>query len=298
MERKPFLLSASRRTDIPAFYSEWLMCRLREGRAAFRHPYTRAATEVPLDPDRVAAIYFWTKDFSPLLPRLGEVERLGFGRYLVHYTITGLGPDWEPRVPAAKKSADTLAALSGRIGPERTIWRFDPVVLTETIGVERTLDRFEHLAAALSGKVRLSVVSIVQPYKKLNRRYRERAARGLEVPREALDHEYAELGQGLAERGRAFGISVLACCYPALVGFGVGKSSCVDGGKVLSLWPDCGLEPERAATRAGCGCHRSVDIGAYDTCPHMCAYCYANASEKTIAHRAGEHDPKSLSVAD
>ena len=298
MEHQPFLLSASRRTDIPAFYSEWLICRLREGRAAFRHPYTRAAIDVPLTPDQVAAIYFWTKDFSPLLPRLSEVERLGFDRYLVHYTITGLGPDWEPRVPLAHDSIETLVALSGRIGPERIIWRFDPIVLTETMGVERTLDRFEKLAAALSGEVRLSVVSISQPYKKLNRRYRERAARGLEVPREALEHEYAELGQGLAERGRAFGISVDACCYPSLVGFGVGKSSCVDGGKVLSLWPDCGLDPERAATRGGCGCHRSVDIGAYDTCPHMCDYCYANASEKVIERRTAGHEPNSLLIAD
>jgi len=294
--KEVFIVSASRRTDIPAFYAEWFLRRLREGRAEYVHPYTKARIAVELDPARVAAIVFWTKDFAPLLTRVDEMERLGFGRWLVHYTITGLGPEWEPRVPSAEEAVMILRRLSERIGPERLYWRFDPLVFTGRLTVAATLARFERLCDRLHGFVTRCYTSVMAPYKKVEKRVAQYEIAYRDRMRALAGEELHELSGRMAAIGRPAGITVHACCAPELLGFGVQPARCLDAGLVLKLWPDCGLLPADGPSRRHCACHRAVDLGAYDTCPHRCLYCYANLSDRLISERFHCHRPEDLAL--
>jgi hypothetical protein len=281
---------------VPAFYSEWFLHRLREGRAVYVHPYTKARLEVALDPERVAAIVFWTKNFMPLLSRVEEMERRGYRRWLVHYTITGLGRDWEPRVPSVKEAVSVLRRLADRIGPERLYWRFDPMVFTERLTAGATLVRFENLCAQLQGSVKRCYTSVMVPYNKTARRVAAYEKKHRDRVRALGSEEAPELARQLADIGRAAGISVHACCAPELLGFGVQPARCLDAGLVLTLWPECGLAAKDAPSRAHCNCHRAVDLGAYDTCPHRCLYCYANMSDSLINLHSARHRPQAASL--
>lgn len=298
MSGESIILSVSRRTDVPAFYSEWFMNRVREGRVEYLHPYGGRRVEVSLDPESVAAVVFWTKDFLPMLERLDELEERGFGRYLVHFTITGLGRGWEPRAPSKEKSVDTLRRLGDRIGPERVLWRFDPMVFTEGITIERTISRFAGLCRSLEGYSRNCFTSVFQPYRKTAgrvRAYEEEHSDRVFFP--SAD-ELGDLALSLSSIARGSRITVRSCCTPGLVGFGVLPSRCVDAGLIRSLWPGLEFSAEEAPTRRECGCHRSIDIGAYDTCPHRCLYCYANCGDKIIEKRHAAHRPERASLSD
>jgi hypothetical protein len=287
----PFILSASRRTDVPAFYAEWFMERLRRAYTEYVHPYSHERIAVPLGPERVAAIVFWTKNFAPLFKRVPELERLGYSRWLVHYTITGLGREWEPRAPDAGESVNTLKALSARIGPERIYWRFDPMVFTRRTTPARTLERFAGLCRALTGSVKRCYVSVMQPYAKTAERvagYEREQGDAVGAPGDA---ELFELSSRMAAVGAECGITIHACCDSRLAGFGMAPARCIDADLIRSLWPECGVPAEAAATRKGCNCHRALDIGAYDTCPHRCLYCYANSHDSLIARRHATHRP-------
>lgn len=288
----PFILSASRRTDVPAFYAEWFMERLRSGRAEYLHPYTHERIAVPLDPERVAAIVFWTKNFAPMMDRIEEMEGRGFSRWLAHYTITGLGREWEPRAPEAKESVAVVKALASRLGAGRIIWRFDPMVFTERITPERTIERFEWLCRALAGSVNRCYVSVMLPYAKTAKRVAAYEREYNDKVRAPGDDELFELASRMAAIGSGSGITLHACCEPRLMGFGVSPARCIDADLIRSLWPGCGVLPEPASTRKGCNCHRSVDLGAYDTCPHRCLYCYANSHEALIEKRRASHRPE------
>jgi len=296
MNSPPFIISASRRTDVPAFYSEWFLERTKQGRAEFKHPYSKQRISVPLTPDRVAAIVFWTKNMTPMMERLKELEDSGFDRYLVHYTVTGLGKSWEPRVPETDEAVEVIKKLSEMIGPERVLWRFDPIVITKKITVEKTLARFGQLCEVLGGHIKRCYTSIMQPYKKIASRIKSYETDNRDAVREPGPDEVIALGSGLAGLARQANIVVHACCTPELIGFGVMPARCVDGDLINELWPGSGLVPEKAPTRKACGCHRSIDIGAYDTCAHLCRYCYANCRDSVIAKRLSSLRPENISM--
>jgi hypothetical protein len=288
----PFILSASRRTDVPAFYAEWLLERLRRGYAEYVHPYSHERIAVALGPERVAAIVFWTKNFAPLLERVAELDRLGYPRWLVHYTITGLGREWEPRVPEAQESVGVLKELASLIGPDRIYWRFDPMVFTRRITPERTIERFEGLCRALAGSVKRCYVSVMQPYAKTAGRvagYEREHNDAVSAPDDA---ELFELSSRLAAIGAESGITLHACCDSRLAGSSMAPARCIDADLIRSLWPESGAAADSAPTRQGCNCHRALDIGAYDTCPHRCLYCYANSRDSLIQKRHAAHRPE------
>jgi len=296
MSNEQFIVSASRRTDIPAFYSEWLIQRFREGRAEYVHPFHNRRIEVGLDPALVAAVVFWTKDFAPMLDRLAELDRLGFSRWLVHYTITGLGPAWEPRAPKTEKAVETFLRLIDIAGPTRVLWRFDPIVITEKVTVDSTLDRFTNLCDGLGGSAAACVTSMMAPYAKIAGRIGSYEREHGDKLIEPVEDDLAALAMGLAEIGASHGVTVHSCCTSGLAGFGVHPARCIDGGLIKSLWPGLDLAPAPSPTRKGCGCDRAVDIGAYDTCPHRCLYCYANAGDSTIEKRRRAHRPEAPSL--
>jgi hypothetical protein len=163
------IISASRRTDIPAFYSDWLLNRLREGYALVRNPFNhRQVSRVSLEPQVVDCLVFWTKNPAPLLPRLAEIERMGH-RFLFQFTLTAYDRSLEPHVPARAERLAVFRRLAEHVGPERVLWRFDPIVFTRTQGPEEVLREFTDLAGQLHSCTRQCTVSFLSLYEKCRR---------------------------------------------------------------------------------------------------------------------------------
>ena len=280
------LVSASRRTDIPAFYSDWFMERIRRGSASWMNPYSGAVATVSLQPSETAAIVFWTRNFAPMLKHLPELAARGH-RFLVHFTLTALPRRYETHVPSPRAAIGQMRALAARIGPERVCWRYDPILVTEACDGRFHLDNFRRLAASLEGATRRCTVSFAQIYGKLRRNFQRQG-----VPLPAVEPgERRELAGELAAIAGARGMTLAACCNDDLVGGRVQKARCIDREAIRTIWPDLRLDAAAAPTREQCGCSRSFDIGAYDSCPHGCLYCYATKDRETAAARRRRHDP-------
>ena len=278
------IVSASRRTDIPRWYAPWLMNRLRAGEVMVREPYRpHRLRRYALTPEGVDAVVFWTKDPRPLLPHLDELEGMGF-RALFQFTLTPYGADIEPGLGDKGEILAAFQALGRRLGRERVLWRYDPVLLTGAIGADWHRERFRVLCERLSPYTDQVTLSFLDSYP-------GRPMDGLRAP----DHrEAAELAAYFGETARAFGLSPVMCCEAGdYARYGIGRAACIDRARLERV---CGcpleLKPDRGQ-RPGCGCCESVDIGAYDTCPTGCRYCYANRSPGRTAARRSGHSPNS-----
>lgn len=295
------IVSASRRTDIPAFYTPWLLARLRAGSARVPNPFNpRQISTVDLRPEHVAALFFWTKDPRPLLPHLQELENRGY-RTVFHITVTGLPRALEPHVPPADAVAAAVREISRRIGPGRVVWRFDPVLLSPLTPQGEIVSSFGVLSSALEGAVRQVTVSFARPYRQVLSRLRRCGARGFDFPdlaqlppEEALAR-VSPVASLLAEMAARRGMPVFSCAERLdLTPWGIRRGACIDGTLVreefgLDLPPrkDPGQRPE-------CRCLRSLDIGMYGSCRHGCLYCYARGDS---ALRQGKvHDPKGAAL--
>lgn len=283
------IVSASRRTDIPALYTPWLLRRLASGFARVRNPF---------DPSRVRdvdlrsapggameALVLWTRDPGPLLGRVGEWESQGL-RTLWLVTVTGYPRLLEPAAPSIEHVTRSIEILSKRIGPERISWRYDPVFLSRTLGMDAHwhLRNFEGLARRLGRVVGRCILSVHDDYAKTRRRLREAGA----IP--DLGEDPVPLVRALAGVASAHGLALQSCCED-LDEAGVPPAGCIDGALLDRLW---GLGLGRASDpgqRRGCRCAPSVDIGGYDTCTHGCLYCYATGRPERAAGRCAAHDP-------
>lgn len=286
----PEIVSASRRTDVPAFHARWFAARMRAGFCEWVHPYTAEVRRLSLRPEDVTAIVFWTRLPGPLLRHLPGYRAAGIPMAF-QLTITGYGPPVESHNPPEALALRRFEELARMLGPDAVLWRYDPIVLTETMTPAWHLRRFRRLAARLEGMTRRCTFSFVDFYGKTERNLAKvEAEAGVRFGRPGTEEKRAlarELGAAAAERGMRF----LSCCDDSLLGEGVGKSRCVDPEVVAAVRggpaPDLPARP----TRKDCGCVRSVDIGAYDTCAFGCAYCYATGSRRTALRRLAEADP-------
>ncbi|MFQ7855405.1 MAG: DUF1848 domain-containing protein [Flavonifractor plautii] len=268
------ILSVSRRTDIPRWYSEWLLRRLRAGEVLVRNPYRPGQLRrVPLSPAVVDAIVFWTKDPAPLLPWLDELDGMGY-RYLFQFTLTPYGPEIEPGLRDKRAIVETFQVLGCRLGRGRVLWRYDPILFTDAIGLAWHEARFRKLCKALSPFTDQVTVSFLDPYPG-----RPWAACGPQMPWKCRSWRPC---WGKLQR------NITCQLWPAarrgLLPHGIGRAACIDRARLERL---CGgplrLGPDRGQ-RPGCGCCESVDIGAYDTCPSGCRYCYANRTPTAQRH--------------
>ena len=277
------IVSASRRTDLPAFYAPWLMNRLRAGEVLVPYPRRRMClARISLASGHVDALLFWSKNPAPLLPFLDELEARGL-TCLLQYTLNPYGAALEPALPPLSVRLETLFAFAARWGAQRIVWRYDPIVVTAAFPVAWHVERFEKLCGQLAGAVRGCIISFVDEYRHL---------RGAFC---AVDEAVMrEIACAFAEIACRFGLPLATCAEPLdLEEFGVPHGACIDGkwlrdvtGRPFSLRKDPGQ-------RAACRCRTSVDIGAYDTCLHGCAYCYATTSAALCARRHAAHDPDS-----
>ena len=278
------IINTGQRTDIPAFYSEWFKNRLREGFVCVRNPYDRhQVNRYRLDPSVVDLIAFCTKDPSPMLP-LPKLLR-GYGQ-LWHVTITPYGRDIEPNVPDKHETLDSFRKLSDEVGRSAAVWRYDPILITEKYSAEYHLRAFEKMSAALEGSTDTVVMSFIDLYPKVRRNFPEVREVGLE--------ERLRLGKAIIEIAASRGMSVRPCAEgDELAPFGADCSGCL---KISDFEKALGKRlnaPNYKGARKECACYISCDIGAYDSCRHLCRYCYANAEPAKVRANSRLHSPDS-----
>jgi hypothetical protein len=295
------IISASRRTDIPAFYAPWFIQRVREGRCWVPNPFNKGqVSEISLDPAQVDAIVFWTRNPRPLFPYLEELDERGF-RYYFQYTLMDNPPAIDQHNPPAAQSIHTFRSLAERIGPERLIWRYDPIVLSEITRPDFHQATFARLAAALRGASRRSVISFMDFYPKLKRRLEAMQAQGARLLPEAEGLSRFEpeslpkinfLARSLAEIADQNGMEMVSCAEELdLEACGIRHGKCIDDDLLLRVF---GLEVAHAkdpSQRKACGCVASKDIGMYDSCLFGCRYCYATSSFERARANYRSHDP-------
>ncbi len=287
------IVSASYRTDIPAFYADWFLGRVAAGEARFRNPFGGGVVRVSLRPEDVSGIVFWTRNFAPLIDRLGPVEAHGWP-FVVHYTVTGYPRLLEPSTIRAEDAATQIGEIARRCGPRAAVWRYDPILLSSATGPDWHRATFARLAGMLRGQVDEAVVSFVEPYRKTRRSLdRLAAAGGLEWRLPDVD-EKAALVRDLAAVASDAGMALTLCTQPALaerVADIAAPARCIDAGRLGEVAGRPIAAPVKG-NRPGCLCAASRDIGAYDTCPHGCAYCYAVADRNRTKAAHAAHDDR------
>lgn len=279
-------MNVGARSDIAHRYSDWLMRRLREGYALVRNPVIPSKVHrYQLTPDVVDCLILCTKDPLPMLAHLDELDRLGLST-LFFVTVTSYGADVEPGVRDYHCVMETFAQLSEALGRSRVVWRYDPIFVTERYTVEHHLSCFSDMAKYLASYTDTCVFSFVEMYKKLAENFPElRAVR---------PGEKQALLAGLSDIARAHGLHLQTCGDArSYEEYGIVRSGCVTA-KLMERVLGRSLRPMRAKpTRPGCGCVPTKDIGAYDSCPNGCRYCYANFDHALAARNYAAHDPAS-----
>lgn len=282
------IISASRRTDIPAFYSEWFFNRLREGLIVTRNPFNaNQLTKLRLSPDVVDAIVFWTKNPEPMLERLPELDAAGIAYYF-QFTLTPYEKDLEPGLPSKPELVKTFKDLSEHVGRDRVIWRYDPILLSEKYSVEYHERAFGEYAQLLAGSTNHVVISFLDMDYNNTKRMQK-----LGVSDGSAD-EKARLAKTMADSAHAENLSISTCAEEIdLDSIGISHGCCIDGNLIERLTGRSLRAKKDKNQRALCGCMESVDVGTYNTCRHGCAYCYANFSSSTIAANCKKHNPAS-----
>jgi hypothetical protein len=282
------IVSASYRTDIPAFYARWFMARLAAEYARVANPYGGGAYEVSLRPGEVDGFVFWTRNIRPLLPDLDRVRAIA--PFVVQFTVTGYPRSLESSVIAPDEAVAQLDELRQRFGPRVAVWRYDPIVLTSELNADAHTANFAALAHQLAGLVDEVVLSFANPYRKTSRNL-DRAARrhGFAWRDPPADEKRALLAR-LAAIATEHGIAANLCTQPDLLLPGLGEARCIDARR-LSDVAQAPIAARESGNRPGCRCALSRDIGAYDTCPHGCVYCYAVADRDRALLRYRAHDP-------
>jgi hypothetical protein len=279
------IISASRRTDIPACYSDWFFRRMSEGYVLVKNPVNpHQVSRVSLSRDVVDAIVFWTKNPIPMMDRLQELKDY---MYYFQFTLTGYGKDIEPNLPSKKNSLiPAFRALSRLIGKERVVWRYDPILLTKTYSLEYHLNAFEEIARRLCGYTDECIISFVDSYKSIQERVKELH------PMQIQEEEIHTLASAMSTCARNNGMRLSTCSEQIdLSAYGIEHAHCIDKERLERLL-GCPLSLGKGNTgRLACGCAASVDIGAYDTCSNGCVYCYANHDTKTIQKKSSLYDP-------
>ena len=278
------IINTGMRTDIPAFYSEWFVNRLKAGFVLVRNPYNpRSVTRYRLSPDVVDLIGFCTKNPAPMLPHMDLLRP--YGQYWF-VTVTPYGREIEPRVPDKRNVLESFRRLSGIVGVDSIGWRYDPVFISEEYPVERHIKAFEYMAKALSGYTRTAVISFIDLYEKTKRNFPE--AKRVTAEQRLL------LGKTFTEIGKQYGMTIRPCGEGnELETFGADCSGCMTIATYEQALHQRLKMPKTAPARKECACCLGGDIGAYNTCGHLCRYCYANYDAETVRNNMTGHDPES-----
>lgn len=270
------ILSVSRRTDVPNYYSDWFINRLKEGFLYVRNPMnTHQISRINLSPEVIDCIVFWTKNPANML---GKLEYLQDYAYYFQFTLTGYGRDIEPNLPDKRKELiPAFQKLSEKIGKEKVIWRYDPILLSDKYTADYHLRAFEEIAGNLAGYTEKAVISFVDLYEKTWRNIR-----GLGI-RLATEKEMMGLAAEMARIASKYNLEIESCAEQwDFQKVGIQQGSCIDK-KLIERIVGCRLTGQKDKNqRKECGCFESVEVGAYNTCLNGCRYCYANFSDEKV----------------
>ena len=278
------IINTGSRTDIPAFFSPWFFNRLHAGWVCVRNPYNPGqVTRYRLEPDVVDAIVFCTKNPTPMLERLGEIDAFG---QIWHVTITPYGREIEPFVPPWEAMAESLLCLSEKLGSDAVAWRCDPIFLTEKYTEDVHLRFFDTMCRRLAGACSQVVVSFIDLYQKTKKNFAGICAVPMAAQRRMIRAMDAIAGE--------YHMQIHLCCESSsLAGAHTDAGGCLSKDAVEHAigWPLS--VPSRRPARKECSCLLGADIGVYNTCGHGCRYCYANYDARLVQRNLRMHDPAS-----
>ena len=280
------IISASRRTDIPALYSEWFINRLHAGYLLVRNPMNRMqVSKISLLPADVDCFVFWTKNPLPMLKHLSFIDRYA---YYFQFTVTSYDSSIERNLPPKKEIVDTFRRLSDAIGPDRVIWRYDPVFYAGHYDYSHHIKYFEYIAGKLSGYTERCMYSFITVYKKC-----EKNMDGISFSRPPIS-DMVKISENFSNICSSHNISLQTCAEDIdLSDYGISKGKCIDDVLIARIsGKDISVSKDRNQRRE-CRCVESLDIGAYNTCTHRCIYCYANYDHDRALKNYTEHDPGS-----
>ena len=300
---QPVIISASRSTDLPALHHEWFYKRLKKGHVVWTNPFNRSRRYVSFS--KVRVFVFWTKNPQIFMERLCELDA-GNYNYYFQFTLNDYADEGlEPFVPPLSKRIEIFRRLSDRVGRERVIWRFDPLILTDKVSVQVLTDKVARVAQALKAQTEKLVTSFadIDGYQKVKRNLDEAGVRW----RNFSELEMKTMAQNLRQIGEATDLEIATCAEKIdLSAYGIVHNKCVDDELMIRLFPNDnelmdflgvgnshsrlfpghgkrnGASLKDKGQRKDCGCIVSKDIGQYDTCRHFCAYCYANDSREIV----------------
>lgn len=303
LAQAPLIISASRATDVPAFYADWFFRRLEKGYVRWRNPFSGQDSYVSFGNTRF--IVFWSKNPTPLLPYLPMLKEREIGCY-IQFTLNDYEAEgMEPNVPALAQRTDTFRRLVDALGIGAVVWRFDPLILTDKINIDTLLDKIAHIANVLAGYTEKLVFSFadIESYKKVSRNLRQSGINYREWDEESM-RDFASRLSALNRNKWKFR---LATCAERinLSEYGIEHNRCIDPELISRFAPDDVIlqnflynAKTDTGQRKACGCILSKDVGAYNTCPHGCLYCYANTSSASALanHKAFTTNPLTDSI--
>jgi len=280
------ILSVSRRTDIPAFYSEWFLNRVRDKYVYVRNPFNpNQISNVNISPDVVDCIVFWSKNPAPLMKHLDELNEMNY-KYYFQFTITPYSNDLEVNLGDKEKIVNTFIKLSEKIGKEKVILRYDPILITDKYNYNFHFEALEKICEKLNVYTEKIIISFLDDYKKVSRNMK-----GINL--KEMDMRY--IAENFAKIAEKFNVPIETCAEGIeLKEYGIKHAKCIDGDLIERII-GCKImnKDKRDGNREYCGCMKCIDIGEYDTCIHNCLYCYANVNKKVALNNYKLHDPKS-----
>ena len=278
------ILQTGQRTDIPAFYGQWLINRINEGFVDVRNPYNpNLITRYMINHNTVDGIAFCTKNPLPFIQYLPQIAEY---RQYWHMTITPYGTDIEPYVPAYELIIEGFKFISHNLNPQSVVWRYDPIIVNHNYSVDFHYESFYKLAKSLSGYTDTVVASYLDIYDKVLRNYPEgnRPSQDVQI----------KLMKELVKIANQFGMTLKTCGEgDTFKSIGADTSGCLITDCYERAWNVKLKVPKRTPSRPECNCYIHVDIGAYDTCSHFCRYCYANTNQQAVRRNRTNHDPQS-----
>lgn len=282
------IISASRRTDIPAFYAPWFMNRIRSGWCSVPNPFNPLqVSTVSLRPEDVDVIVFWTRNAHPLLTHIEELEERGYRFYFL-VTLMGNPREIDTGGPPLETASRRFQALSERVGPEKVIWRYDPIVPSSITDAGFHKRVFADIAGRLEGYTRRCIISLMHSYRKVRRRFLEHGIATVSWEEETL----GDLLRFLKKETHDRGMEIFSCASPVDFGrYGIRRGKCIDDAYIRKAFGIEATHRKDPSQRPECGCVVSRDIGMYDTCRFGCLYCYATNSIEKARANCRRHDP-------
>lgn len=281
------IISASRRTDIPAFFSEWFFNRIKEGYVMVRNPMNyNQVSKIILNPEQIDCIIFWTKNPSQdFIEGLQFLDFLGYN-YYIQFTITPYDQTIEKKVPRKKDIIEKFKIISNHVGKEKIIWRYDPILLNEKFDFEYHSKYYEYLANSLYDYTNKCIISFLDFYTKIEKSLFNQNIKQLSRK------EMIILADIISKIARKYNLKIESCCEDIdLTQFNITKSHCIDGNLINSITGKNYDYKKDKNQRETCGCISSTDIGVYNTCQHNCIYCYANRTQSVILKNYNPESP-------